>query len=679
MNDLHSTPSIDPEDDNMNLQDDQPTATRLKKYVTIIGPKKDNKWVCNFGCKVEPYTGTYSRIRGHFLGRAPGQKAIGVMQCSKVTKDDKERMRKEEHDAQQLFARSSRKGVNVVVRPTTSIGTTKNDSRIVSDMFDMFSRGDVDGLIGKFFYGCGIPFNVARSPFFHDMVKGINEASRGYKPPSADKIRTSLLDKEKSKLDRHLAGIKDQWPTFGVSIVSDGWSNIKNQPIINVVAISGGRAMFLNGIDCSGDEKSGVFISEILFKAIENVGVYNVVQILTDNASACKLAGDIVMEKYPHIFWSGCMAHSLSLLMKDIATSHDPNLKFIMKLYGKVKDIVKYVRTHSMVLYIFRKFSALEVIQVKKTRFGHHYVVLERINRLKNHLISMVLSEEWDRIKCGSSSSKLQHEEIKRTILDTVIGEVYQRMEDMLSSIEVILLDKPEILNVVRHILLQRWQKMNIPLHLLAYVLTPFYYSTTWLASSNPKGDQRRKPHADPIVQHMYLDVVDRLLGNSIEAARARIQLSDFVSNAGISLAVRVLSQSVNSSCAERVWSTYSFIHSVARNRMNADRAESLVYVHYNTRLLSRYRDDYEKAYKDWGSYVEDNLINFNLREIEDRDEVMATRHDDIGSSSLPNPPQATQEQNQHEGTTSQVNEGQLTSQATRTKQARHCSNNLVF
>ncbi|KAL3829149.1 hypothetical protein ACJIZ3_017951 [Penstemon smallii] len=678
MNDLNSTPSIDPEDDNMNLQDDQPTATPLKKYVTIIGPKKDNKWVCNFGCKVEPYTGTYSRIRGHFLGRAPGQKAIGVMQCSKVTKDDKERMRKEEHDAQQLFARSSRKGVNVVVRPTTSIGTIKNDSRIVSDMFDMFSRGDVDGLMGRFFYGCGIPFNVARSPFFHDMVKGINEASRGYKPPSADKIRTSLLDKEKSKLDRHLAGIKDQWPTFGVSIVSDGWSNIKNQPIINVVAILGGRAMFLNGIDCSGDEKSGVFISELLFKAIENVGVYNVVQILTDNASACKLAGDIVMEKYPHIFWSGCMAHSLSLLMKDIATSHDPNLKFIMKLYGKVKDIVKYVRTHSMVLYIFRKFSALEVIQVKKTRFGHHYVVLERINRLKNHLISMVLSEEWDRIKCGSSSSKLQHEEIKRTILDSdfweqlkfvlnftkpiatmirfcdsdkaVIGEVYQRMEDMLSSIEVILLDKPEILNVVRHILLQRWQKMNIPLHLLAYVLTPFYYSTTWLASSNPKGDQRRKPHADPIVQHMYLDVVDRLLGNSIEAARARIQLSDFVSNTGIfarpqtivdreimpavkwwslhgasvpelsSLAVRVLSQSVNSSCAERVWSTYSFIHSVARNRMNADRAESLVYVHYNTRLLSRYRDDYEKAYKDWDSYVEDNLINFNLREIEDRD-----------------------------------------------------------
>jgi hypothetical protein len=54
-------------------------------------------------------------------------------------------------------------------------------------------------------------------------------------------------------------------------------------------------------------------------------------------------------------------------------------------------------------------------------------------------------------------------------------------------------------------------------------------------------------------------------------------------------LATRVLSQVVNTSSAERCWSTYSFIHNVKRNRLNAGRAESLVYVHYNLRLLSHY------------------------------------------------------------------------------------------
>jgi hypothetical protein len=53
-----------------------------------------------------------------------------------------------------------------------------------------------------------------------------------------------------------------------------------------------------------------------------------------------------------------------------------------------------------------------------------------------------------------------------------------------------------------------------------------------------------------------------------------------------------VLSQVVNTSSAERCWSTYSFIHSVKRNRLNVNQAESLVYVHYNLQLLSHYCEE---------------------------------------------------------------------------------------
>jgi hypothetical protein len=53
-----------------------------------------------------------------------------------------------------------------------------------------------------------------------------------------------------------------------------------------------------------------------------------------------------------------------------------------------------------------------------------------------------------------------------------------------------------------------------------------------------------------------------------------------------------VLSQVVNTSSAERCWSTYSFIHGVKRNNLNADWAESLVYVHYNLRLFSSHYCD---------------------------------------------------------------------------------------
>ncbi|KAF9625710.1 hypothetical protein IFM89_026290 [Coptis chinensis] len=73
-------------DDIGNAAAGELTATPLKRYVTFLGNRKDgsaSKWICNFGCKKEPYTGTYSRIRAHLIGLLPGQKAQGVALCSK--------------------------------------------------------------------------------------------------------------------------------------------------------------------------------------------------------------------------------------------------------------------------------------------------------------------------------------------------------------------------------------------------------------------------------------------------------------------------------------------------------------------------------------------------------------------------------------------------------------------
>ncbi|KAL4589864.1 hypothetical protein LXL04_002775 [Taraxacum kok-saghyz] len=59
-------------------------------------------------------------------------------------------------------------------------------------------------------------------------------------------------------------------------------------------------------------------------------------------------------------------------------------------------------------------------------------------------------------------------------------------------------------------------------------------------------------------------------------------------------VAKRVLSQPISSSSAERNWSTYSHIHSVKRNRLNGPRADKLVFIHSNIRLLSRFSEAYK-------------------------------------------------------------------------------------
>ena len=182
---------------------------------------------------------------------------------------------------------------------------------------------------------------------------------------------------------------------------------------------------------------------------------------------------------------------------------------------------------------------------------------------------------------------------------------------------------------------------------------------------------KRRKPHFDMEVQKGYLEAIDRMILDPSEATLIRHQISDFFSSKGVfaqpqavndratmntlswwhmyggaapelySLAIRVLSQSVNTSCAERCWSTYSYIHSVKRNRLNNDRAEKLVFVHYNHRLLSRNREDYE-SFKNWDMYDEDANIEEDVMTMEGRENVVLSEsEDDIGQAitNTPTPP----------------------------------------
>ncbi|XP_058228011.1 uncharacterized protein LOC131336244 [Rhododendron vialii] len=251
-----------------------------------------------------------------------------------------------------------------------------------------------------------------------------------------------------------------------------------------------------------------------------------------------------------------------------------------------------------------------------------------------------------------------------------IIGKVYEQMDTMLGQIKDILSNDPVVYNLIHTLVVARWDMMKIPLHCLAYVLVPRYYTNTWLLKPAPGGGRRKKPHIDYEVQRGYLEAIEKIIQDPIEAGLIRQQISDFVSNKGVfaqpqvvhnratmttlswwhlyggvapallSLALKVLSQSVNTSCAKRCWSTHSYIHSIKRNRLNNERAKKLVPVHYNQRLLSKYRNDYEK-FKNWDVLGHDANIEKDLLTMEARENVSLSESEDEavpGNNSIPTP-----------------------------------------
>ncbi|KAK9037127.1 hypothetical protein V6N11_022049 [Hibiscus sabdariffa] len=139
--------------------------------------------------------------------------------------------------------------------------------------------------------------------------------------PGYNKLRTSLLLQEKSNVDKLLQPIKATWQEKGVTIVCDGWSDPTRKPLINFMATSGSGPMFLKAVNCFGEVKDKFFIANLMKEVIDEVGHQNVVQIITDNASNCKGAGEIIESMYPHIYWTPCVVHTLNLALKNICSA----------------------------------------------------------------------------------------------------------------------------------------------------------------------------------------------------------------------------------------------------------------------------------------------------------------------------------------------------------------------
>ena len=62
-----------------------------------------------------------------------------------------------------------------------------------------------------------------------------------------------------------------------MSICSDGWSNAQRIALINIMAVSKSRPMFLKAINCEGETKDKHFIVDLLINIIQDIGPRKVV------------------------------------------------------------------------------------------------------------------------------------------------------------------------------------------------------------------------------------------------------------------------------------------------------------------------------------------------------------------------------------------------------------------
>lgn len=372
---------------------------------------------------------------------------------------------------------------------------------------------------------------------------------------------------------------------------------------------------------------------------------------------------------HKHIFWAPCVVHTLNLIFKDFANK----FPWMLNTYRTGKAIFKFLQGHSHCLAMFRNNSRLDLTKVKKSRFASHYILLEKLTKCREALATTVVTNQWkDWMKGCTTDLKHQARTIAETINDDSfwnevenilaitgpiysvlrfsdgegpkMGEIYERMDCMLGSIKDVMTkdDNPhkEDFSEAESIVPARWEKMNIPLHSLAFALSPKFYHPKHLQEPAPGGYIRKAPNKDVDVMKAVLEALKKIADNESEEKKLREQLKIFIMKKGMyatpsaqndaysmdaidwwtfygsetpelaDVAKRILSQPISSSSAERIWSTYQYIHNAKRNKLNASNADKLVFIHSNLRLLSRITESYKGGpHAKWDVDPEDPIV----------------------------------------------------------------------
>lgn len=207
------------------------------------------------------YKGSYTRVYSHLLWLG-GQ---GVRGRKKITQAQKIEVTRLHMEGEALSKGTSIESISLQPSVSnskddachgregaiSSKGKAKKTKREtnVADLFNIQARERVEASIAKFLFAHGIPFHVSCSSYYKQMFKDVICAGPSSVPPGETKLHTTLLDKEYYKVTILMEDMRQTWMRDGCSIIMDGWTDIKHQPLINLIVTSTAGSYFLRVVD----------------------------------------------------------------------------------------------------------------------------------------------------------------------------------------------------------------------------------------------------------------------------------------------------------------------------------------------------------------------------------------------------------------------------------------------
>ncbi|KAF5478442.1 hypothetical protein F2P56_005001 [Juglans regia] len=493
-------------------------------------------------------------------------------------------------------------------------------------------QDDADKKVAVFFFHNSIPFSAAKSMYYQEMVNAIGECGVGYKAPSSEKLRSTLLEKVKGDIHECYKKYRDEWKETGCTILCDSWSDgrTKSLAVFSITCPKG--ALFLKSVDVSGREDDAAYLFELLESVVFEIGVENVVQVITDATASYVYAGRLLMSKYNSLFWSPCASYCVDKMLEDIGKQ-----EWVATVLEEAKSITRYIYSNAWTLNMMKKFTCgRELIRPRMTRFVTNFLSLRSIVIQEDNLKHMFSHTDWlssiysKGLDAQAMKSllnldrfwKYAHEAVSVSeplvkILRIVEGDmpamgyIYEGLERVKVAIKTYYKGCEENYMPIWDIIDRRWNmQLHSSLHAAAAFLNPsiFYnpnfkidlrmrngFQEAMLKMATTDKDKMEITKEHPI----YINAQGALGTDFAIMGRILNSPGDWWAGYGYEIptlqkaAIRILSQPCSSHWCRWNWSTFESIHTKKRSRVELEKFNDMVFVHCNLWLqaICRSRD----------------------------------------------------------------------------------------
>ncbi|XP_043271188.1 uncharacterized protein [Venturia canescens] len=441
-------------------------------------------------------------------------------------------------------------------------------------------------------YALGTPLRITDSVFWQDFFKVLRPS---YNFPSRYEISNSLLDESYNKVKGEVDE-KVQSANF-VGLQCDGWSNLRNEGIINFI-VTTPEPVFFKTITTTTNSQTAEYIAKQISEVIDAIGPTKLLGVCTDNAASMKCAWRILQDQYHEdkITFYGCSAHILNLLIKDAMSlpSIDKVSKNATMIVKEIKD--KHLLTVKILTLLKPIGKWITTLEGDNPKLS---LVPEAFHELKTHFVNELEKSDL-RILSLSETVQLSTSYDKRRSM--AINRIHFAANILDPSLKGRNLNDEDSVNGTA-LIFELANKFKCNEDKLFEELTEFTTNTgIW------SHDHVRRAVSVTSVQKWW------------KAMCGTTNLSK--------IAVAILNLPATSAATERSFSTFGWIHSSKRNRLSNKRAGMITYIAHNLKLLrpknekkiDNEREENVSDIDDESSYSGTNL---ELREEEEEEDAV--------------------------------------------------------